>query len=468
MNAEQIKALVAKGESEMLEFKLSTGRRSDAMKTVCAMLNQRGGHVLFGVSPEGKIEGQQVADRTIEQLSSEIRNIESEVFPAIERVRIKGNLEVVVISVKPGNSKPYAYKGTEYRRVGNTTVKMSRWEVRQMLLEEMHEKYRWEKLPAEDWSIEDLDADEIRITVQEAIRQNRLKVPVNMEIPDLLRGLELLGQDDELLQAAVVLFGKEELIARRMPQCLLCVARFRGFDKMEFLDNRQFKGNAFKLLEDAERFLRDTLPIAGRFEPGRIARIDEPLYPYEATREAIVNALCHRDYIIAGSSVDLAVYDDRMEVVSPGPLHFGLKPNDLFTPHQSQPWNPLIASTFYRRGIIEKWGIGTIKMAEIMDSARLPHPEIEDNGRDVTVRLRHGQHVVSRHQLSNPAERQEVILAMLDRAPDGLTLRDIHIQMLPYATERQVRRDLNVLRDRGLVVSTSTGPKSRWKNVQNQ
>lgn len=466
MTPEQIKALVAKGESETLEFKLSTGRRSDAMKTVCAMLNQRGGHVLFGVSPEGKIEGQQVSDRTIEQLSAEIRNIESQVFPSIERVRVKGDREVVVISVKPGNSKPYAYKRKEYRRVGNTTVEMSRWDVTQMLIEEVHEKYRWEKLPAEEWSIEDLDADEIRITVQEAIRQKRLKAPVSMELTDLLRGLELLGQDDELLQAAVVLFGKEELIARRMPQCLLCVARFRGFDKMEFLDNRQFKGNAFKLLEDAERFLRETLPIAGRFEPGRFARIDEPLYPHEATREAIINALCHRDYIIAGSSVDLAVYDDRMEVVSPGPLHFGLTAEKLFASHQSQPWNPLIASTFYRRGIIEKWGTGTIRMAEIMNSARLPRPEIEDNGREVTVCFRHGRHIVSGHTLSDPAKRQEVILTMLNNTENGLTLRSIYTQMLPYATQRQVKRTLKVLKDRGLIVSVGRGAGARWKHVK--
>ena len=460
MTPEQIKALVIKGESETLEFKLSTGRRSDAMKTVCAMLNQRGGHVLFGVSPEGEIEGQQVSDRTIEQLSSEIQNIESEVFPSIERVRIKGDREVVVISVKPGTSKPYAYKGTEYRRVGNTTVKMSRWEVRQMLLEEAHEKYRWEKLPAEEWSIEDLDADEIRITVQEAIRQKRLTAPVSMKIPDLLRGLELVGQNDELLQAAVVLFGKEELIARRMPQCLLCVARFRGFDKMEFLDNRQFKGNAFKLLEDAERFLRDTLPIAGRFEPGRFARIDEPLYPHEATREAIINALCHRDYIIAGSSVDLAVYDDRMEVVSPGPLHFELTPEDLFSPHKSQPWNPLIANTFYRRGIIEKWGTGTIKMAEIMESARLPRPEIEDNGRDVTVKF----HL----HLNDSVKRQEMVLTLLRRSRNGLTLRNIHTRMSSNFSERQVRRTLEKLRDDGLVVCTGTGPLAMWKRTQNR
>ena len=76
------------------------------------------------------------------------------------------------------------------------------------------------------------------------------------------------------------------------------------------MDNRQFNGNAFTLLANAERFLRDTLPIAGRFEQDRFERIDEPLYPPLATREALANALCHRDYSIGGGSVGIAVYDD--------------------------------------------------------------------------------------------------------------------------------------------------------------
>ena len=80
-----------------------------------------------------------------------------------------------------------------------------------------------------------------------------------------------------------------------MPQCLLRVARFRGTDRMQFLDNRQLNGNAFALLANAGRFLRDSLPIAGRFEPDRFERIDEPLFPPLATREALANALCHRD-----------------------------------------------------------------------------------------------------------------------------------------------------------------------------
>ena len=141
---------------------------------------------------------------------------------------------------------------------------------------------------------------------------------------------------------------------------------------MEFLDNRQFNGNALTLLTNAERFLRETLPIAGRFEQDRFERIDEPLYPPLAAREALANALCHRDYSIGGGSVGIAIYDDRLEVTSSGSLHFGLTPEKLFAPHESRPWNPLIARTFYRRGIIEEWGSGTLKMATLTGAAGVP------------------------------------------------------------------------------------------------
>jgi len=128
----------------------------------------------------------------------------------------------------------------------------------------------------------------------------------------------------------------------------------------DFSDNRQYWGNAFDLLRRAENFLLDHVPIAGRVVPGKMQREDRPLYPPLATREALANALCHRDYTVAGSSVSLAIYNDRLEIVSPGGLHFGLKPEALLKPHESKPWNPIIAGVFYRAGIIEKWGTGTL------------------------------------------------------------------------------------------------------------
>ncbi len=461
MTADLIAAMAAAGESETLEFKATTGTRREAVRTICAMLNQQGGQVLFGVTPEGHAAGQQVSERTIEELSAEIARIEPPAFPTVERVRLTDAREIVIVSVSQGTTKPYQYRGTAYCRVGNATLAMGVDEYNRVLFERMHSERRWENEPATGWSIEDLDVAEIRNTVAEAVRIGRLNEPGHREPENLLRGLGLF-RDGVLVRAAAVLFGNAERLEFEMPQCLLRVARFRGIDRTEFLDNRQFNGNAFVLLSSAERFLRDTLPIASRFEPGRMARIDEPLYPPLATREALANALCHRDYAMGGGSIGLAVYDDRMEVTSTGPLHFGLTPDDLFGPHESRPWNPLIARTFYRRGIIEEWGRGTIKIADLATSAGLPRPEIEERADCVTVRFRRADYVPPRHDEGELTEQQRTVLALLHRSDSALALRNIRAALGAQVNERRLREDLSTLKARGLVETTGVGRGARW------
>ena len=485
MTPEQLEGLVASGESETLELKETTGRRREATQTLCAMLNQRGGHVMFGVTPEGRMVGQQVSERTIEEISGEIQRIDPPAFPSIERIPVSGDRTVIVIHVGSGSTKPYQYGGTAYRRVGNTTRAMQAEEYNRMLLERMHSEQRWENQPAAGWSVEDLDAAEIRRTVEEAVRRGRLEDPGTHERADLLRGLGLY-RDGTLWRAAVVLFGDAERIEFDMPQCLLRVARFQGLDRTEFLDNRQFHGNAFVLLKAAERFLRETLPIAGRVESTRFERVDEPLYPPLALREALANALCPRDYAIGGGSVGVAVYDDRLEVTSSGALPFELTPEKLFAPHESRPWNPLIARTFYRRGIIEEWGRGILKMAEASAAAGQPRPEIEDSGGCVTVRFRHGKPLsrlagrllltgtgsavsTGRRRLDDLTEPQRTVLALLDEAEWPLALREIHDLLVPRrplfappVTKRQIKRALARLKDRGLAQPTGHGAAARW------
>ena len=466
LTTQYVTSLASAGESEALEFKETTGTRREAARTVCAFLNQSGGQILFGVTPSGVVVGQQVSERTIEELSNELRQIDPPAFPTVERVPVGADREVIVVSTGEGMSRPYTYRGSAYRRVGNTTLAMSAGEYSRILFERMHSQQRWENQPAEGWSINDLDVAEIRRTVTEGVRRGRMDEPPSREPPDLLRGLGVL-RDGVLLRAAAVLFGHKERLEVDMPQCLLRVARFRGTDKRQFLDNRQFNGNAFTLLANAERFLRDSLPIAARFEEDSFYRIDEPLYPPLASREALANALCHRDYSSGGGSIGVAIYDDRLEITSAGPLHFDLTPEKLFVPHESRPWNPLIARAFHRRGIIETWGYGTLKMTELTSEAGLPMLEIEDDGWCVTVRFRHGQFVPewSGKEVS-PAQRRQIILTLLRNASDGLARRDISARLTHHASGRQVTRDLESLKEHGLIVSSGHGASARWKRAR--
>ena len=462
MTAADIKALAAGGESETVELKASTGERVAGAMAACAMLNHRGGTVLFGVQPDRHVSGQTVSDRTVEQLSSAMSEIDPPAFPAIEQVRLRGGLKVVVVTVPVGQHQPYSYRGRALRRVGNTNRSMSRDEYHRVLLERLHGQLRWETEPVPDWTVDDLDRTEIVRTLDEAIRRRRAEDPGTRDPSELLRGFGLIHRD-RLLRAAVVLFGGSERVGAEYPQCMLRVARFRGTERTdEFLDNRQFHGNAFTLLGSAERFFRENLPIAGRIEPDRFERVDEPLYPPSALREALANAICHRDYSIGGGSVAAAIYDDRLEVTSSGSLHFGLTAEALFEPHESLPWNPLIARVFYLRGVIERWGRGTIKMRELTTSAGLPAPEIEDAGGCVTVRFRPDSYV-PRTVEREMSERQRAILSLLEGQGDGLALREIVPQLGDSPTQRQVQDDLRILRMLGVAMSEGHGRSARWK-----
>lgn len=464
MTPDDVAAWAAMGESEALELKRSTGERREPAGTLCAMLNHRGGRVLFGGEADGRVLGQQVSDHTLEEVAQELRAVDPPVFPTIDRVQLGNGREVLAVTVSAGQGRPYSYRGQAYRRVGNTSPAMSRDEYNRVLLERLHGEHRWENEPAEGWTAADLDTPEVLRTLEEAIRRGRIEDPATREPEEALRGLGLIKQG-VLLRAALVLFGCGERLAAELPQCLLRVARFAGTDKTEFRDNRQFRGHAFELLLAAERFLREHVPVAGRVVPGRLERVDEPLYPPVAVREALANAFCHRDYAIGGGSVGVAIYDDRLEVTSSGTLHFGLTPEALFGPHESLPWNPLVAGAFYRRGVIEAWGRGTLRMAELAASAGLRHPEIEDAGGCVTVRFWPPVSLPLPRVARDLSDRQREILTVLDAAPGGLPLREIHARLGRTATERQVREDLATLRARDLAVPSGHGRGARWNRV---
>lgn len=376
MTRDDIAVWAAAGESETLEFKKSTAEMERACRTLCGFANGTGGRVLIGVTSAGKPVGQMVTDHTLEELAQEFRGFEPPLFPAVEHVSVGDRLDVLVLTVPRSTRAPVTFRGVAYERVLNTTRPMPRETYQRLLLEEMHATERWENRPADGWDVSRLDTREVTLTVEESIRRGRMEDPGTREPFEMLRGLGLLVNGNLISRAAVVLFCKDEEQLPDFPQLLLKVARFKGVTRDEFLDNRQFHGNAFALMRRAERFLMESLPVAGRIIPGRMEREDTPLLPVEALREALANAFVHRDYAVGGGSVSVALYDDRLEIISIGDLHFGLTPEALFREHESRPWNPMIARTFYRRGLIETWGRGTLKIARLMREAGHEPPQM--------------------------------------------------------------------------------------------
>src|SRR4030042_5025707 len=175
MNVRELKELISNGESERLEFKRSTGQRTDAAKAVCAMLNGLGGFVLFGVNNKGEVTGQQVSAKTLEDIAVELRKIEPPAFPDIETMNLKKGTAVILLTV-PGGGGPYTFDGRAYLRPGPTTILIPRDEYERRLVERLHATRRWENEPVEGGvSISDLDAEEIKIPLANPIRLGRLE-----------------------------------------------------------------------------------------------------------------------------------------------------------------------------------------------------------------------------------------------------------------------------------------------------
>jgi ATP-dependent DNA helicase RecG len=338
---------------------------------------------------------------------------------------------------------------------------MPQAEYQRLLLERIHASARWENQPGPLASA-DVDADELLRTVDDGVARGRLSDPGTREPDELLRRLGLMTEDRRLMNAAAVLFGSRAALATPYCQCVLRMARFRGVEKQQASDDRQVVANAFELLRLGEQFLLDHLPIASRFSTGQFTRIDQPLYPPDALREALANALCHRDYSAGAGSTDIAIYDDRLEIVSVGCLHFGLRPEDLYECHPSRPWNPIIASMFHRRGIIEQWGMGTLKIVSLAESAGLARPEFEERAGSLVVRFLPTPSASSStvdHDLSG---LQRDLLAALSQV-DEASLSQILVAMSATVPARTAQENLSLLRGLGLVDSTGRGRGARWR-----
>lgn len=203
------------------------------------------------------------------------------------------------------------------------------------------------------------------------------------------------------------------------------------------------------------------LPVSGRIEPGVFERVDSPLFPPVALREALVNAFVHRDYSIPGGAVSVAIYDDRLEIWSDGRLPFGLTTAELAKEHLSRPRNPLIAEVFFRRGLVERWGRGTQKIIELCVLAGHPSPQFLEQAGAVGVRFLPSGYIAPlrvAHDLSN---RQRVILQILSASPQE-SFGSIKRQINPDIADRTLRDDLLHLKRLLLIDSIGRGRGATW------
>jgi ATP-dependent DNA helicase RecG len=258
-----------------------------------------------------------------------------------------------------------------------------------------------------------------------------------------------------ITNAAVVLFCADPM--PYYPQCLLRLAKFKGTDKSDLLDSRRIHANAFVLLREAEHFLMRHMSIRSEFIPGKMARKDIPDYPPRAVREAMVNAICHRDYTIQGGSISLLMYSDRLEITSHGTLPTGITIDDLKRTHESQPRNERLTYAMNKLGIIESVGTGTQEMIKECKIIGNKEPQYIERGNTFVVCFKKS---VFKTKIS-AALRHNKILRLLEHDP-LLSSVEIQRRIDIEIAGRTLRRDLNILMEQGRIRLEGKGASAVW------
>ncbi len=210
-------------------------------------------------------------------------------------------------------------------------------------------------------------------------RAKKLKVDIpEISIKDfLLKTLKVVKEKEEILKptnAALLFFC--EYPQKYIDQSRIKVARFRGNTRIESLDSQEITGNIYRMLQEVEKFIKRNTRLAGKIV--EFKRVDIPEYPYEAIREAVINAIAHRNYSRKGANVQIDIFDDRIEITNPGKLLPGLDINNLEGVHETR--NKVICRIFHETKDMEKFGTGVRKMNRLMIEHGLKPPTFSQPG----------------------------------------------------------------------------------------
>ena len=416
MTINDIETLIHTDETRNLELKKTTGELKDGMKSACAFLNTDGGWLIFGIAPTTlKVVGQDVTENTRREIAQALTHLEPALDVEVNYVDLPNSngKQVIVMHFDKWvwGKEPYTYHKCPYYRIESVTKEMPRDMFVERLKAARPQDFAWENQTAESVTLDDMDEERIRNAVRLGIAGGRINASAEGATVETLLGKLKLLNNGKPTNAAVMLFGKN---TDDYPQLLLRMACFKGNDKNEFLDNKQEMGNFFDLLDAGTAFCFRNLRLAGKIVGMR--REEQLEIPAEALREALINALCHREYDNPRASVSLAIYYDRIEIVNPGHFPAQLTPENIKLQHDSFPFNLKIAQVLYQTTYLESWGSGVRRMVKLCEAQHLAEPEYRLGNNTITVifrRNRDSQNDSQNDSQKSLNERQRKIVELM-------------------------------------------------------
>lgn len=368
ITAQQILDLTAQGEGKTVDFKLRVPSKvREITEDVCSFANTDGGYVLIGIDNKNQIVGTDIDNNTRSAIQGSIGEVSPTLHYEMYSVIVEGKA-VWVIDVPAGRNKPYLFSGAIYVREGANIQKLTQVDDMRQFFQQ-NDRIYFDAIPMRG-------VDLLAQLHEDNYQEFRREAGISSEIAprQVLENLQLFDDFDNVKRGGVMFFSAhpEHYFFQAVTRCV----QFKGTDKVFIIDDKTFSGPLLQQYNRAIAWLQSKLSVRYVME-GAGPRREIWEIPISVFKEAILNALSHRDYYEQGATTCIEMYDDRVEISNPGGL-LPLVAKDFG--HRSLTRNPLIFSLFTRMHLVEHIGSGIMRMQKDMLDAQLPAPKFSTEG----------------------------------------------------------------------------------------
>lgn len=462
------------GETNLYDKKekLERNKPKSWLKSVSAFANGRGGKLIFGVKEDNTILGLSDYQEVSENISEIIKiKMDPNTEFDMEIKEIDGKV-ILILSVFAGKNTPYFVvdggSRTAYKRIGNQSVPANRIDLFNLSLKGEHISY--DSLESKK-RLENVRFKELSI-------EYRNRTEKEFEEKDL-KSFGLVN-DEGNLTIAGALFADDYQVYQSRVFCTRWNGLTKANGRIDALDDVEFEGNIIYLLKAGFDFVKRN--SKKMWKKGPVYRIEYPEYPERAVQEALVNALIHRDYSVIGSEVHVDIYDDRLEIYSPGGMYDGTFVQDLDPLNVSSTRrNPIIADVFARMDLMERRGSGLRKIIEAYEAEENYKeelkPEFKSTESSFTTILKNlnydtqndgqseGQNEGENEGQNDgkklkPKDRRNKIVKLMKENSNITTIELSHILLVSVST---IERDLKILTDEKTIEYIGGAKDGYWK-----
>jgi ATP-dependent DNA helicase RecG len=425
-------------ESQNTEWKESW--RDEYIKWLCGFANAQGGTLFVGVNDKGRVVGIDNSRQLLEDIPNKVRDLLGILVDVHSRTEGELTYLEIVVEAYP---YPISYKGQYHYRSGSTKQELKGAALDKFLLRKQGK--HWDGVPVPGADVAALSTPALELFRQRARRSGRVDADVLLDASSILLENLHLVEGAYLKRAAILLFHPTP--ERFVTGAYLKIGRFATDDDLRYQD--EVHGPLLDQIETGLDLLLTKYLSAGITYEGT-HRTEEFLFPKDALREALLNALAHKDYS-SGSPVQISVYNDRVMFWNDGQLPDHWTVDTLIKKHPSRPFNPDLANTLFRAGYIESWGRGTLKMRADCRQHALPMPRYVFEAGGCTVEF----FKYTAASLRQQGLRDELLKVVLSVQASG-AITNSAVQQLVGVSKSTATRFLNELDRLGFLQKSGT------------